>query len=149
MPGPLIAFWILIGFGGAGALSDRTAPIWAGVDPKGHTDRGEPARGFRTWTSAAPITIALRGEECVAVVFAVSLGQRRVRAQIDGQEQNVDWSWAYDTRTALYQRRIVTVRYLDPVGGAELACHEVTYLCIPENWDGSQRNVLREGAPCQ
>ncbi len=149
MPGPLIAFWILLGLGGVSVLTDKEAPIWAGVDYNSSTDLGTPARGFRTWTSAAPITIALRGDECVAVVFAVSLGQRKVRVQIDGQEQSLDWSWNHDVRAGIYQRRIVTVRYLDPVGGAELACHEVTYLCIPETWDGSQRGVLREGPACQ
>lgn len=145
MPPVLLAFFILIGAGAGSALLDHRPGT-------GGEKLGEPARGFFTSTSAAYYQVATRDvyrrEACRAVVFGVSLGQREVRAQIDGVEMGLDWSFSKDVDALPATRREVVVRYLDPVGGAELACQTVSFTCVPEAWDGRIRGTESNAAPC-
>jgi len=152
MPPILWAFFIAVGLASGSALMGPPR-AWDGVDPTAHSQRGKPERGFHSWLSAPPYQIAkgptLAEERCDAVAFGVSLGQRRIRAQFDGLEQQVDWSWNFPVTAGPNERRIVTVRYLDPVGGAELACHEMHFTCVPEiGWTGEPKTTIAFGEPC-
>jgi len=153
MPPVLWAFFILIGLS-LGSIGNEKPKPWAGVDPTNRTKLEKPERGFYTWSSATPFMVATRDfrgvESCLAVVFGVSLGQRRVRAQFDGFEQELSWSWRQDVSAKPGERRVTTVRYLSPVGGEELACHETAFTCVPDvGWDGRVRVTLTYGEPCR
>lgn len=133
MPPLVLGFWVLIGFGGMAALWGPPH-AWSGVDPTTHTQIGKPERGFYTAISVPPRVLARRNMygrmECAAIVIAISQGQRIVRTEIDGVEQTLDWSWTHDVVASVDERRTVVVRYLDPIGGAELARHEKTFVCL-------------------
>ena len=132
MPPLIVAFWVLIGFGGVSALWGPPH-VWEGPDPTTHNKRGEQVRGFFTTLSAPSTQEPQRNVygvwECRATVVAVSLGQRLVRVQIDGVEQPIDWSWSADIVVSSGHRRAVVVRYIDPMGGQVLASHEVAFRC--------------------
>jgi hypothetical protein len=123
--------------------------LWNGRDPTAQVRLGKPARGFYTWSSAPAYVVAGPDNICHATIFGASLGQRVVRAQVDGIERELDWSWAVDVDARPFERRTTIARYLDPVGGAELACHETSFVCVPDvGWDGKTRVSVSNGKPC-
>ncbi len=130
---PIPIMWLVwgIAFGASTALLGPPR-IWAGVDPTARISGHYRATGFMTWSSSTSHPVR---DACNTTIFGVSAGQRRVRARIDGEEQNLDWSWSKDVRTPVGERQRVVVEYLDPVGGALLARHEVPVSCadlLPE-----------------
>ena len=147
MPPLLWAFFIAISLASGSALMGPPR-AWDGIDPTTHSHLGKPDRGFQTWLSVPTYQIAGPDKLCHVVAFGVSFGQRIVRVQVDGIEQNADWSWSQDVEAGESAIRHVTFRYLDPLGGAELACHDVHFTCIPENWDGLVRARIAFGKPC-
>lgn len=95
MPGGLIAFWVLLGLGGASALSDPQARLWSPVDPTARTDLGrrETIEYHLTsnvpWTAVATPDVYGR-ERCLVTLTAWATLGRRMRLLLDGQEQNLD-----------------------------------------------------------
>lgn len=153
MPGPLIAFWVLIGLGCGLTLTDKEAPIYGHPDYNSVSSGRLPKARPYSWLSTPSHQIAVRDvygvEQCSAVVFAVTGKGRVMRVEIDGAEQLLDSSWAVDVTAKPFEQRLITVRYRNPVGGKEVACHSLSFICVPETWDGRVRQVVSNGESCE
>lgn len=155
MPGVLWAFWVLVGLGTGSALfhDKQAGPVWDLRPDRSSRSGGRIAAPAPMTTISAPAyQIAQRDvygrEVCAATVVAVTGAGRIMRAVVGGVEQNIDSSWSVSVKAEVQQRRRVRVHYLDPVGGAEVACHDVGFTCIGPGWTGEPKSVLETGVPC-
>lgn len=125
MPPVLIAFFILLG---AGAGAPAAKALVTPKDPLARPKLCRPAAvEYRTWTSS-PRWEAKR-KECVFTVFALATRERLVRLRVNGDEQLLDWSWSWEAPLPVGFQGTTVVEFVDPVGGAVLARHEVTETC--------------------
>ncbi len=121
--------WLIVS--GAATALLGPPPAWAPgpAHSRGEYEQVQPY----TWTSAPWFAVADRHGWCNVVVFGVTGGGRRMRLRVDGQEQVLDSAWTVDVRVSEYVRRFVTFQYLDPIGGREVACHQVEVACLRES----------------
>ena len=118
MPGPLVAFFILIGLGSASALKGPPA-VWSRVDPTAHSSGHlAPARPW-AWTAPQWDGIARQNHTCPVVVFGAS--PRPVRFRVGTQEQNLDTGWAVDLVAKENHKLRIPYTFLEPVGGAVIS----------------------------
>jgi len=136
MPGPLVAFFILIGFGGFLSLNDPQAKLWSGVDPSAHTDHGKRSSVEYYLTTSVPwMAVAAPDsygrERCLVTLTAWATLGRRMRLVLDGEEQMLDSSWSIDRELKPTGKAAVfEAAFLDPLGGAVVAVRQVTVRCI-------------------
>lgn len=147
MPGPLLAFFILIGFGGAGALLGPPR-IWNGVDPTAHSDLGRRDSVEYHLASSVPwVAVAAPDsygrERCLVTLTAWATLGRRMRLVLDGEEQVLDSSWSLDRE--LEPTGKVTVfeaAFLNPIGGAVVAVRQTTVRCVQDKTTPVRDQVL-------
>ena len=146
MPGLLVAFWILIGFGSARALTDPTAPIYRGVDGTSnrrveiHAETTE----YRVWTAVPWYAAAGEDGKCHVTMFATTTGGRRTRLRIAGIEQNVDWSWTYEATIKVDFKQRVRFTFMDPVSRAVLSDQWTEVSCIHDRSPVRDQNLYTD-----
>jgi hypothetical protein len=144
MPPILIGFFILIGATlGHSLVKD--------LDPRSDRNtrpefRDPVPQGYHTWLSRSDPAIATNGT-CDVTLFALANRNRIVRARLDGVEQALDSSFSVARRVPAGTRRYMKAEYLDPVGGAVLACHDVSLSCYGQVW-GDLNPVQSPTGPC-
>ena len=121
--------WIPIVISSLAGLSLFGPPaIWSGVDSRvnhGHY-RPSPVE-YRTWISSPRIDPK---ENCTFTVFALATRERLTRLRINGEEQLLDWSWAWEANVpAGTHGSGMRVEYLEAVGGQTVATHEMAASC--------------------
>jgi hypothetical protein len=104
---------------------------WSGVDPTVNRDHySSEAIAYRSWTSSPDATTFRKTGKCVVTVFALATREKLTRLRVNGNELEVDWSWSWDAEIPEgHHASGMFIEFLDPVGGAVLAKHEVMTLC--------------------
>jgi hypothetical protein len=137
MPGVLVVFWAVMGLGGVSALWGPPH-AWSGVDAIAKSNLGEPLQeDFYLRMSTSWVTEAKRDtlghEACEVVMFAGVIGGRVMRAQLQGEEQNLDNSWNKTVVLAPAKKSYELVAvFLEPIGGAVRATRTQTVTCVQD-----------------
>ena len=136
MPGILLAFWIVIGFGGLSALKGPPF-IFAPPDSIARSHLGKPGRFEYDLAVSVPwVAVAkrdIRGVEfCTVTLFPRVTQGRVVRLIFDGEEQLLDSSWSLIRRLEPGERKRFEAVFLDPADGAELARRWTEVECLSD-----------------
>ena len=146
MPGILLAFWIVIGFGGLSAFKGPPF-IFAPPDSIARSHLGKPGRvEFDLAVSVPWVAVAkrdIRGAEfCMVTLFPRVTQGRIVRLVLDGEEQSLDSSWSLVRTLNPGDNKQFIAVFLDPVGGAELARRWVDVKCVAEPAESARNQIL-------
>lgn len=123
MPPILWVFFVGVGLGTGLPLLQG---VTKGVDPNVQFNVSPAPQEYRVWSAAAS---RRPNSGCAGTSFALSTRGRVTRLRVDGQEQLLDTSWKSDVQLSQGESRTSRYEFLDPVGGALLACREVTVQC--------------------
>lgn len=143
MPPILMAFFILIG---AMTVPPAVEGLLAGKDKNTRPKWGKPtSQEYRTWTDRPWIAVANQDtRRCDVTFFASATRNRVTRLRVGGVEQQIDYSWSLERSLKIGERRTIAFEFLDPVGGARLACNEQALTCYGET-EAEPDTEVREG----
>jgi len=95
---------------------------------------GKPAAvEYRVWAAQTWVTVSdEKTKSCDVTLFALTTRRHPSRLLVDGVEQALDTSWSIEERVAEGVHRTWSIEFLDPVGGAQLACRTAELYCVSQ-----------------